>query len=280
MDESSLYTAIQIWAFAVALCVGSFINVCIARMPDDRSVASPPSHCPSCGHAIRWYENIPVLSWLALRARCSACGTRISPLYPMIELLVGVLGLLLFRNFIPSIQDFSVATMTAWAIYLVFIAMLVGLSYIDLRHYIIPDPFSIYAVPFGVAASALLTYLGWERAVTWQQSVVGALLGAGALLLIIGAWWLIRRQEGMGYGDVKLLAMLGSFLGALPALFFIVLMSSLLGSAIGIATIVIRRSSLRTQLPFGPFLAAAAIVYLFFGDTLVTHWLPGLALAG
>lgn len=279
MGPDALFASLQGWAFAVALCVGSFMNVCIARMPEDRSVVSPPSHCPACGHQIRWYENIPVLSWIALRARCSGCGSRISPLYPIIELLVGILGLLLFRELVPGPEQVSVASFAGWAFYLVFVAMLVGLSYIDLRHYIIPDQFSVYAVPVGVAGAALLTHLGWDRAVTWQQSVVGALIGGGSLLLILGAWWLIRRQEGMGMGDVKLLAMIGAFLGAWPALFFVILASTLVGSAIGISVIVIKRSSLKTQLPFGPFLAVAALIYLFFGDSIIAHWLPGLMFA-
>lgn len=276
MGPDALFASLQLWAFAVALCVGSFMNVCIARMPEDRSVVTPPSHCPACGHQIRWYENIPVLSWLALRARCSGCGSRISPLYPIIELLVGLLGLLLFRELVPGPEQVSVASFAAWAFYLIFVAMLVGLSYIDLRHYIIPDQFSVYAAPAGIAGAALLSWLGWPDAISWQQSVVGALVGGGSLLLILGAWWLVRRQEGMGMGDVKLLAMIGAFLGAWPALFFVILCSTLLGSAVGIAVIVARRSSLRTQLPFGPFLAVAALIYLFFGDEVLANWLPGL----
>ncbi|MCB9795174.1 MAG: prepilin peptidase [Alphaproteobacteria bacterium] len=272
----------QAWAFAVALAVGSFLNVVIARMPEDRSVVSPPSHCPACGHQIRWYENIPVLSWLVLRARCSGCGTRISPLYPMIELLMGCLGLLLFRKLLPGPEavspDILWTGMAGWAVYLVFLAMLVAATYIDLRHYIIPDQLSIYAVPVGIGASAMLTALGYERALTWQQSVVGALVGGGVLLLVIGAYWLYKRQEGMGLGDVKLLAMIGAFLGTWPSLFVVVLISTLLGSVIGIGMIVAQGRSLRAQLPFGPFLSVAAMLYLFFGEEIVHRFLPGLVL--
>ncbi|MCB9760420.1 MAG: prepilin peptidase [Alphaproteobacteria bacterium] len=245
-------------------------------MPDDRSVVSPPSHCPACGHRIRWYENIPLLSWVMLRARCSACGTPISPLYPAIELLTGLLGLLLFRKLMPEAGDVSQAAFAAWAVYFVFLSMLVASTYIDLRHYIIPDEFSIYAVPLGVGASALLTWMGYEGALTWKQSVVGALIGGGFLLVVIGAYWLVKRVEGMGFGDVKLLAMLGAFLGTWPALFFIVLVSTLLGSFVGLAMIVFRGRSFKAQLPFGPFLAFAAVIYVFFGDVLIAKYLPSL----
>ena len=262
------FLAFQLLAFLIALCVGSFLNVCIARMPEDRSVIHPPSHCPSCGSGIQPRDNVPVLSWLWLRGKCRSCGIPISALYPVIELLTGLLGLLLFRHLIPAPEAVSVGALAAWAVTLCFVAMLLASSFIDLRHYIIPDQFSQYAVPFGVAAAALLGWLGWPDALHWTQAIAGAIVGAGSLLTIIGAYWLVRREAGMGFGDVKLLAMIGSFLGALPAIPFVIIVSSVLGSVAGLGLMVARGTGMKTQLPFGPFLALAAILYVFVGHRL------------
>jgi leader peptidase (prepilin peptidase)/N-methyltransferase len=262
------FLAFQILAFLIALCIGSFLNVCIARMPEDRSVVSPPSHCPSCGAGIQPSDNIPVLSWLWLRGKCRSCGIRISPLYPVIELLTGLLGLLLFRHMIPVPEAVTMPNLVAWTVFLGFLAMLIASSFIDLQHFIIPDQFSQNAVPFGVAAMALLSWMGWSGALSWTQSLAGAIVGAGSLLSIIGAYWLVRREEGMGFGDVKLLAMIGAFLGAVPAIPFVIIVSSVLGSVAGLALMVRQGTGMKTQLPFGPFLALAAVLYVFFGHDL------------
>lgn len=271
--EGDLQLLMQVWVTLVGLALGSFLNVCISRMPDDRSVAHPPSHCPACGHQIRWYENIPVVSWVVLRARCSGCGTKISPLYPTIELLMGALSLLLYRHLVdvPNLENIA-----AWGLYIVFLFMLVGSTYIDIRHYIIPDEFSIFAVPVGFFGVLGLQYLGYAgpNAMTWQHSAVGALVGGGILLATIGLWWLVRRVEAMGFGDVKLLAMMGAFLGAAPAVPFILVMACFLGSAVGIVMMVRRGSGLMTQVPFGPFLAVSGILYVFFGEAIIKGWLP------
>lgn len=272
--EGDLHLLFQIWVTLVGLALGSFLNVCIARMPEDRSVVRPSSHCPACGHQIRWYENIPVLSWaLVLRAKCSGCGTTISPLYPTIELLMGVLSLLLFRHLVDEV---TLANMSAWALYTLFVFMLVGSTYIDVRHYIIPDEFSIFAIPVGFFGVLGLQYAGYDgpNAMTWQHSALGATVGGGVLLVTIGAWWLVRRVEAMGFGDVKLLAMMGAFLGAAPAVPFILVLACFLGSAVGLVMMVRRGSGLMTQVPFGPFLAVSGVVYVFFGEEIITSWLP------
>jgi len=277
---NTLYLILQGFALSLGLALGSFLNVCIARMPEDRSVSHPPSHCPKCGHQIRWYENIPVLSWAALGAKCSGCKTSISALYPIIELLVGVLTLLLFRHIVPGWESLLTGwgDVAVWLFYTLFVFMLVGITFIDLRHYIIPDEFSIYAAPFGVAGCALLGWAGYSGAPTWQQSIVGALVGGGSLWLVMFAYKVIRREDGMGLGDVKLLAMMGAFLGALPAIPFIVLISSVLGSVVGVAMIVAQGRGFQAQVPFGPFLSVGAILYLFFGDVIIARWLPAFYL--
>lgn len=277
---AQLYLMLQGFALAFGLALGSFLNVCIARIPEDRSVSHPPSHCPNCGHQIRWYENIPVLSWAVLGAKCSGCKTPISALYPIIEMLVGVLSLLLFRHTVGGYESLLLGwgDVAVWGFYTLFLFMLVGITFIDLRHYIIPDEFSIYSVPVGVAGCALLGWAGYTGAPTWQQSVTGALVGGGSLWLVMFTYKLVRGEEGMGFGDVKLLAMMGAFLGALPAIPFIVLISSIAGSIFGVGMILYQGRGFQAQVPFGPFLSLAAVIYLFFGDVIIARWLPAFYL--
>lgn len=264
------------FALAFGLAVGSFLNVCIVRMPEDRSVVWPGSACPACGTAIKAYDNVPVLAWLWLRGRCRACGSRISPLYPIVELLTGLVAWLIFQRFVPGPEAHDPGHFAAFFVFFLFAAMLIAQTFIDVRHYIIPDELSIYAVPVGVAASALLAWLGFPGAIGWKGSVVGALVGGGLLGSVMGLYWLVRREEGMGFGDVKLLAMMGAFLGALPAVPFILFLASVAGAAVGLPLALARGSGLRAALPFGPFLALGAIVYLLHGPELLERWLPGV----
>ena len=272
----SLWIVLQLFVLFLGLCLGSFLNVCIARMPDDRSVVSPPSHCPHCGGAIAWYDNIPIVSWLILRARCRSCGTGIAATYPLIEAATGLLVLLCWRHAIPGVEQLDGAHIALFAYHAAFVCMLVGLTFIDLEHYIIPDEFSIYAVPVGVLGAVGIGLLQPGLAPTWGQALVGALVGGGFLLAVAGLYWLIRREEGIGMGDVKLLAMIGAFLGAFPALFLVMLLASIVGSVVGIAHIVLQGSGMRTAIPFGPFLALGALITLFFGDQLIRALLLGL----
>jgi leader peptidase (prepilin peptidase)/N-methyltransferase len=266
------YITFEIFALVFGLCIGSFMNVCIARMPEDRSVVAPASACPSCNTTIRPIDNIPVLSWLILRGRCRNCSVSISPLYPTIELIVGLITLLVFRLIVPEITLITVQALGVWVFYSIFLSMLVGLSYIDLKHYIIPDQFSIYAAPFGVAGCFLLPMLDGNISSivipTWQDSAIGAVAGAGVLLAVIGVYWLIRREEGMGMGDVKLLGMIGAFLGW-QAIAPVIFAASIIGSLVGIALMISAGRGFRSQVPFGPFLAIASVIYLFFGQPLV-----------
>lgn len=276
MTPERFYEVMGLFALALGLCVGSFLNVCIARIPEDRSVAWPPSACPSCGHAIRPRDNVPVLSWLLLRGRCRDCGVAISGLYPAIELLTGLVGWLIWRRVTDGPQDLDLPHLAGFLFYLLFAAMLIAQTYIDIRHYIVPDQFSIYAVPFGVAGCALLGRLGFEGAPSWQQSVVGALVGGGVLGSVALLYWIVRREEGMGLGDVKLLAMIGSFLGALPAMPIVLMVGSVAGAGVGITVLLFQRKGLRSALPFGPFLALGALVYLLHGEQILRSLFPGM----
>jgi leader peptidase (prepilin peptidase)/N-methyltransferase len=249
------------------LLFGSFLNVCIARMPEDRSIVWPGSACPRCGTPIKPYDNVPVLAWLWLGGKCRACKGTISGLYPTIEAFFGVVVMLVFRRVIPDLADFDTAHLVALAWYGWLFFALVGLTFIDLRHYIIPDEFSVYSVPVGVAGAALLGWLGYAGAPTWQGSVVGALVGGGSLGAVMGVYWLIRREEGMGMGDLKLLALVGSYFGAIGAV-GVIFIASVFGSLIGVTLMFIRRSGLKLALPFGPFIALGAAVWFFAGPHL------------
>ena len=256
----------QLFALSVGLCIGSFLNVCIARMPHDRSVVSPGSACPSCMKPIQAWDNIPVLSWLILRARCRTCKTPISALYPTVELLMGLLSLLLFRQMIPDLGHFTPYSLAMWAAYTIFLGMLIALSLIDIRWKIIPDQFSIYAIPFGIALAFALPQLRGQPIDVVPSGIdatIGAVAGVASLLSIMGIYWLVRREEGMGMGDVKLLGMMGAFLGW-QALLPIVLIGSISGSIIGVSLMLTQGRGFRSQVPFGPFLSLGGIVYLFF----------------
>ena len=274
MIDPLLYGWMSGFVVVLGLLLGSFLNVCIARMPEDRSIVTPPSHCPACGSGIRPWDNIPVLSWVLLRARCRDCGTAISSLYPTIELLTGLLAWLLWRRLVPDGDAMDPGNITAFGVALVFVCMLITQAYIDIRHFIIPDSLSVYAVPLGIMAAVLQESMGVVDAPTWQQSVVGAVAGAGSLGLVMVVFWLVRRREGMGMGDVKLLAMIGAFLGAWPAVPFVIFVSSVIGAAVGLPMALLRKNSLGMALPYGPFLALAAILWLLHGPELVELWYP------
>lgn len=271
-----LYIFVLAYAGVFGLCLGSFMNVCIARMPEDRSVVYPGSACPRCGNGIAWYDNVPVLAWFWLGGRCRSCKGEISALYPVIEALFGVFTLLLFRRVVPDIGDLDGGHIAAFFWYLYLLFSLISLTFIDIKHYIIPDLFSIYAVPLGVGGAALLGWLGYPDAPTWQQSSVGALVGGGLLLPIMGIYYLIRKEQGMGWGDPKLLALIGSYFGAVPALPVVVLVGSVVGSVIGIIAALIARKGLRLQVPFGPFLVLGALVWLFLGPSMEARIVPRL----
>lgn len=275
-----LFTVLEIYSLLIGLAVGSFLNVCIARMPEDRSVVRPRSHCPACGGSIRFYDNIPVLSWVWLRARCRACGVSISALYPMIEVLTGLLFWLLFHRSIGGPAELDAAHIVGFIGLATFASMMVAMTFIDLRHYIIPDEFSIYAIPVGLGFAWAVDALGGGSAI-WAEGLagglLGALLGGGSLALVMGLYWLVRREEGMGMGDVKLLALMGAFFGAAPAIPFIIIVASFAGACVGLPLVLAGNKGLRVAMPFGPFLAFASLLYVLHGPELIARFFPGVA---
>lgn len=253
--------------------IGSFLNVVIVRWPEERSIITPRSSCTQCGTMIAWYDNIPILSYLILRGRCRQCGTGISARYPLVEALTAVLSWLTFQRFIPTPFDLSAVNVGAYVLYFALVAGLVAITFIDFEHYLIPDEISLGGIPVGILGVTVLEWMG-GGIIDWKSSVLGALLGAGSLLAVRGIYFLVRKQEGMGLGDVKMMGLLGAFLGYHPALLFILFFSSLLGAGIGIAVMLLRKEDLKYALPFGPFLAIAAVFYLLWGWEYASFFLP------
>ena len=238
--------------FLFGLVLGSFLNVVIARLPDGRSVVHPPSACPACGSSIRWHDNIPVLSWLWLRARCRSCQARISWRYPAVELLTAVLFLLAARRFGAS-PDLGPA--------LLLLAALVAITGIDLNHQIIPDVITLPGVAVGAAVAIAL------HPAAWLDTLFGVLVGGGLFLVII-----LASGGGMGGGDMKLGAMIGAFLGWKLVLLAI-LVGVFAGGAVAIGLLVSGIKGRKDPVPFGPFLALGAMVSLLWGNTLLAWYL-------
>ena len=265
----------QVFAVLYGLAIGSFLAVCVVRLPEDRSLLVPSS-CPHCAHKIRWRDNIPVLSWLWLRARCRDCGERIGSLHPALEALGAVLALLVFRHVFRGPEDLDLAHAAAWVVQFSFLSLLVVAAAVDVRHRIIPDQTSSLAVPFGIAAAVLLQWLGYDGwlAIGWRASVAGAVLWGGAFWLFSWGAFLMTGQVALGWGDVKLVAMLGAFLGAYPGAFLVVLMGSVLGSVVGILFTAVQWR--RVYLPYGPPLAIAGAIYVLWGDLILHRLFPNL----
>jgi leader peptidase (prepilin peptidase)/N-methyltransferase len=236
-------------AFIIGTMIGSFLNVVILRLPDPSgSVVFPASHCPKCKASLHWYENIPILSYLFLRGRCGHCRVPISLQYPVVELLTGLLAATVLTRFGPTL---------AGAVFFVFCAALVTIIWIDIHHQIIPDVISIPGIFIGFAFSFFSPLL------TWQDSLIGLLAGGGFFYAVSYGYYLLRGHEGLGGGDIKLLGMLGAFLGW-QSLFFIIFVSSLSGSAVGLIAMRSQKKGGLTRIPFGPFLAISGLCYLFF----------------
>ena len=246
------------FAFFFGLAVGSFLNVCIYRIPIKKSIVTPPSACPGCGNLIKFYDNIPVLSYLILRGRCRKCGIHISMKYPVIELITGLMSMALITRY--NMLNHS---MPQFFIFFVFVAALICITFIDLEHMIIPDVISIPGIIIGFVISLIFSHI------TWLDSLIGLLLGGGILYLVAVFFEVVRKKEGMGGGDIKLLAMIGAWLGGWKSIIFVIMVASFTGAIIGSAGLILSKKGIRAQFPFGPFLALSAILYIFFGKELI-----------
>lgn len=250
---------LSVLAFIFGAAVGSFLNVCIFRIPAKQSIVKPSSQCPHCHHSVRFYDNIPLISFLILRAKCRDCGGAISWRYPLVELLTAILTLLLFIKFGLTLN---------FAVFFLFTAVLITITFIDIDHQIIPDVLSLPGIPIFFLAAVFIVK------VPWHEALIGLLVGGGILWLIAFVYELVTKREGMGGGDVKLLAMIGGFLGW-KALIFILLVSSFTGAIVGILAMIVKKQDMKYAVPFGPFLSIAAIAYIFFGDAFMRLWLLG-----
>jgi len=248
---------IYLFVFFFGAILGSFLNVCIYRLPKGQSILSPPSHCPHCGNSIKFYDNIPIFSYFILAGKCRKCKKPISFRYPVVEGLSGLLSVALFMKYGPTVQ---------FLLFLSFTSLLLIITFIDFDYQIIPDVISIPGIFFGIGASFFMPLM------SWFESLIGILSGGGLLLIVAMGYKWFTGREGMGGGDVKLLAMVGAWLGwrAIP---FILLSSSMIGVIIGGAAGLITQKGLKYKIPFGPFLSLASIIYIFFGRELIAWYL-------
>jgi leader peptidase (prepilin peptidase)/N-methyltransferase len=266
-------TLLYIFSFILGSIIGSFLNVCIYRLPKEESIAYPGSHCTSCKRSINFYHNIPILSYIYLKGRCSYCNSKIPFIYPTVETLTGLL-------FMATLWRFGLGLDTLF--YLVLICGLIVITFVDLEHMIIPNVITYPGILLGILYNVLKT--DWQNSLELASnfsfgilnffellneipildSLLGVILGGGILLLIAYSYEIIKKRQGMGMGDVKLLALIGAFLGW-QGVFFVIFLSSILGSIVGLSIIIARRGDLKYALPFGPFLSIAAIIYIFTG---------------
>ena len=272
-----------LFGFLFGACIGSFLNVCIARWPREQSVVRPRSRCPKCGHQLAWFENIPLVSWLALRARCRCCTENISAMYPAIELIValGWLGAILVYG--PTFTAVRVA---------VFGTVLLGVAMTDLQTYLIPDGFTLFGLGWTLLTAILAFFLGQSSLFAGPyEALIGACTGAGMIAIVGWLGEVALRREAMGLGDVTLMAFIGGALGPQRAI-----MTVFVASALGAVTFLgvvypitwLRRTHTREQtelalgggsfaaplVPFGVFLAPAAMLTLLWGETWL-GWLLG-----
>jgi leader peptidase (prepilin peptidase)/N-methyltransferase len=234
--------------------IGSFLNVCIHRLPRGKSVVWPASACPACERELAWYENIPVLAYLVLGGRCRTCRAPISARYPIVEAITGVLFAAAYWYYGPSLLLVS---------RLLFVCALIVLFAIDLEHHLLPNVITLPGIAVGFAFS-LVTEPGW------LSSLIGIAIGGGVLYAIAEVYYRLRHEEGLGMGDVKMLAMVGAFLGWKLTLVTL-MMASFSGSIVGVTLIAMRRGSMKYALPFGTFLAMGAVLAATIGPD-VLNW--------
>ena len=274
---------VLVFVFVIGLLVGSFLNVVILRMPlklmqDWRQqcrellelkdtvteveaapgLIKPRSRCPQCGTTIAWYDNIPVLSWLILRARCRVCGARIGLRYPLVELTTGLLSVWVIAHFGPGPEGLSALLLT-WA--------LIAATGIDFDHQLLPDQITLPLLWAG-----LIINLNWGLFASLEDAVIGAVAGYLLLWGVFHLFRLLTGKEGMGYGDFKLLAALGAWLGW-QLLLVIILLASAVGAVVGIVLMIVARRGKDIPIAFGPYLAAAGFIALMYGDALLAFWL-------
>ncbi len=296
-------SSLALLTFFVALfgaCIGSFLSVCIYRIPRDESIVRPRSHCPSCNTMIPWYFNIPVLSWIMLGGKCHFCKARISPRYLILEVFTALLFTVVWFQVLSGMMmtdgelqlwmahgndllapasnaPLGLTPLPAWALLPAYWLVLWGLilgTFVDLEHYIIPDRVTIGGIIAGLVISALVPELHFT--LSWKASLIRSAIGLAAGF---GGLWLIAiigefafKKEAMGFGDVKLMGAIGAFFGW-KAVIFVLLSASLFGSIVGVGLIALGKRQLQGRIPFGPFLALGTLLWMFWGRALVSAYM-------
>ncbi len=274
---------LNLFAFLLGACVGSFINVCAWRLPRNESIVSPPSHCPKCGHEIEWFENIPIFSWFMLNARCSCCKQPISPRYVIVESLTALLFLAI------SFKAMQAGSMAPFLPYAAVMFLLIATFIIDVEHMIIPDELTYPTMICGLVFAALLPenwgvyiYLANKHmpmnfpssynAIAFSASLISLVAAAALSAALAFAGKSVFKAEALGMGDVKYLAAVGACIG-LPACFFAVLFGSITGSLYGLYLVSFRKAGMKTAIPFGPFLSAGTLIWLLSSDWLIRTYI-------
>jgi leader peptidase (prepilin peptidase)/N-methyltransferase len=246
---------VQVYTFIMGACIGSFLNVCIHRLPAYKSIVRPPSSCPACNTPIRFYDNIPIVSYILLRGRCRHCHAGISFRYVCVEIITGLSALISVMKYGFSVQALIIFS---------FISALIVITYIDMDHKIIPNRITLPGIPICLLASFAFPELAFKDA------VLGLIAGGGSLFLIAWSYKAITKKDGMGGGDIKLLAMIGAMIGW-QGVVFTIYVASALGTVIGLPLMLAKRKNMKYAIPFGPFLSIGSITYIFFG-TRVIDW--------
>lgn len=262
-------------AFTHGTALASFAGVCVDRLPHDRSVVAPGSRCDVCGYEITWRDKVPVFSWLWLQGKCRQCGSHVPARVMFIELFGGLVGWLLYIKFVPDAAHYSQVSWMAFLYYQFFFLMLIVAALTDVRWRIVHEATSSYAVPVGILGALGLEtigYTGWPGP-SLLGSVAGAAIGGGGMAAIAYAWLFIRGEIGLGWGDVRLIAMIGSFVGVFPGGWVVLLFASLLASLFGILHHLSQGEG--RYLPFAPALSVSSAVWVLYGDRLVPWIFPG-----
>jgi leader peptidase (prepilin peptidase)/N-methyltransferase len=253
-------------AVVYGLILGSFFNVLICRLPENLSIIRPASRCPKCGATIKPWHNIPVLSFCLLGGKCHACRQPISILYPAVELTTGAAALLLWYMYVPTLTDITWQTVTVLSVRMLFLLLIIPIAVIDMRHYIIPDQFTLSLLAAGIVVALL------PGVPTPLGSLLGIAAGGGVLLAIGAIGTLVLKKDAMGGGDIKMMAAAGALWGAETALLAI-LFGALLGSVYGVALMAARKINNAHQIPFGPFLGIGLWVAVLTGEAIVNSYL-------
>ena len=283
MENQILNAILLIFSFFFGTAVGSFLNVCVYRLPREMSVVKPRSRCPKCEETIQWYDNIPILSYLVLGAKCRHCRTVISWQYPLVEGLTGALFLLVYWRF-----GISLAT----PVYLLLTSGLVLVTFVDLDDWTIPNEVTYPGIPIGLCCSAIAMFYPESGLAipgmyeTVFDALIGVIVGGGSLYVLDKLTLILFKKRGMGFGDVKLLAMLGAFFGW-KGVIMIILLASIVGSIVGITMITISKKKTTIEeggeettghyLPFGPYLAVAGLLVMFFGGQVYNYYMDAFA---